>query len=117
MAKKGTTRRRVKAVAEVEPDLVVETQQMLAGDMFPERDDDLEHLVLKLNQAIAAKHTAADKYTVACDSLKESMRDKGLDEYYCYTQRLRVKLQPEDAKIKVEKVKVDESTPFTPSAS
>ena len=79
---------------------------------FPDKDLEIEEAVAAYLGAKDDLIEAKDTVTARYDRLKEVMRKRGLDLYHCYENRLRVKLMPEDAKIKVETVKETESTPY-----
>lgn len=91
------------------------TKQQVIPDAFPEMDDALESAARSFLDADARLTSAKDKRTTCYDAIKEMMRERGLDVYFCYRTRAKIRLQPEDAKVKVEPVKETESTPFQPT--
>lgn len=90
-------------------------KQQVIPDAFPDLDDELEGAARAFLDADALLTRAKDKRTTCYDAIKEMMRARGLDVYYCYRTRAKVRLQPEDAKVKVEVVKETESTPYQPT--
>lgn len=109
MAKKKAAKGAGTAVAEAP-----KSQKTIEGAFAPE-DTRMEELVDSFLKAEGVVIKAKDKRTTAYDALKEEMREQNLEVYYCYRTRKRVRLAPEDAKVKVESVKDDESTPFQAS--
>lgn len=87
------------------------SQKTIEG-AFPDQDPELERAVTEYLIAGDELTQAKDSKTASYDSLKEKMRKKGLETYFCYGQRLKVKLLPEDAKLKVERVQESEPTPY-----
>jgi len=90
-------------------------QKMLVHDAFPDRDPEIESLIVGYleaqTEAEAAIAKANDREVTAQKALKEAVRAAGLDSYSSYDIRYVVELKKLDDRLKVRPVKKKEATP------
>lgn len=90
-------------------------QRMLVDDAFPDRDQHVEDLIVEFRRAEAAAEAALtkanDRVAVAQKSLKEAVRELGLDKYSSYDSDDVVELKHRDDQLKVRKRKKKEAMP------
>lgn len=95
-------------------------QKMLHSDAFPERDENIEGLLVEFREANtsadAAIAKAEDHRVTAQKALKEAVRAAGLDSYKSYDIRFVVELKKLDDRLKVRPVKQKEPTPCAPAS-